>query len=41
MGRFASWLLTMLVVMAGWAFFAMDWPTAILFFQRLLFASIS
>jgi alginate O-acetyltransferase complex protein AlgI len=35
--RFAAWVLTMLVVVVGWAWFAMDLPTAILFFRRLLF----
>ncbi len=34
-GRFLSWCLTMTVVLLGWVFFAMDLPTALLFFQRL------
>jgi alginate O-acetyltransferase complex protein AlgI len=33
----ASWLLTMFVVCIGWAFFIMDIPTSMLFFQRLIF----
>jgi len=32
---FACWLLTFVCVNLGWAFFAMDLPTALFFFQRL------
>ena len=33
---FFSWVLTTACVVAGWAFFVMDLPTALLFFRRLL-----
>lgn len=34
--RLAGWALTMFVVLGGWAWFAMDLPTALLFFRRLI-----
>ncbi|WP_439625383.1 MBOAT family O-acyltransferase [Gemmata sp.] len=34
--RAPGWLLTYLCVNIGWAFFAMDLPTSVLFFRRLL-----
>ena len=35
-GRLCGWLLTYVAVNLGWAFFAMDMPTAVLYFRRLL-----
>jgi alginate O-acetyltransferase complex protein AlgI len=35
-GRLAGWSTTYLAVNLGWAFFAMDLPTAMLFYRRLL-----
>jgi hypothetical protein len=32
----ASWAITFVAVNLGWAFFAMDFPTALLFFRRLI-----
>jgi alginate O-acetyltransferase complex protein AlgI len=34
--RLASWALTYIFVNLGWAFFVMDMPTALFYFQRLL-----
>jgi alginate O-acetyltransferase complex protein AlgI len=34
--RIPSWALTQTAVVLGWAFFAMDLPTALLFFRRLI-----
>ncbi len=36
-GSVAAWALTFVCVQIGWAFFAMDLPTAGLFFRRLVF----
>jgi alginate O-acetyltransferase complex protein AlgI len=35
-GRFAAWLLTYTSVNLGWAFFAMDLPTALYFYRRII-----
>ena len=35
-GRLTSWALTYVAVNLGWALFAMDLPTAVLFYRRLL-----
>ncbi len=35
-GQLAAWGLTFASVTIGWAFFAMDLPTAMFYFQRLL-----
>jgi alginate O-acetyltransferase complex protein AlgI len=34
--KLVGWVLTMFVVLVGWAWFAMDLPTALLFFKRLI-----
>ncbi len=34
--KLVGWALTMFVVLVGWAWFAMDLPTALLFFRRLI-----
>ena len=36
----ASWLLTFVSVNVGWAFFAMDVPTCVVFFRRLFFVDV-
>ncbi|MEP6955284.1 MAG: MBOAT family O-acyltransferase [Chthoniobacterales bacterium] len=36
LGSALSWALTFLLVNLGWAFFCMDFPTALFFFRRLL-----
>ncbi|HEY2433892.1 MAG TPA: MBOAT family O-acyltransferase [Vicinamibacterales bacterium] len=37
LGRFSSWAATFAAVTCGWAFFAMDLPTAALYFRQLIF----
>ena len=38
-GRLSSWAVTFASVTLGWAFFAMDLPTAALYFRHLIFGA--